>query len=175
MNEAFKSDSFTYHTSMAVRWGFAVMFIYITGLAFIGVVKLTLVSFAFMGPPGYVFLALLFGLVCATGWFTVRLCVGAALGLPRLTATSTEVRLTTAFGVRWAEWSSLTPFVASRVPGTRGSQAAAVSKIVGPAVSPNLNGEREFVITAGQLIRNSIGGLVHEINARAPITKTCAP
>jgi hypothetical protein len=177
MSKTFRSgepDSFTYHTSMAVRWGFAVMFIFITGLAFIGVVKLTLVSFAFMGPPGYALLVALFALACATGRFTVRLCLGAARGLPCVTATSTEVRLTTAFGVQWAEWGSLTPFVATRVLAARGSQSAAVSKIVGPGVSPNLNGEREFVITGGQLMRNSIGGLVYEINARRPISKTCA-
>jgi uncharacterized membrane protein len=145
------------------------MFICLTGLAFICVVKLTIVSFALMGAPGYAFLLLLFGLACALGWFTVRLCIGAARGLPRVTVTSTEVRLSTAFGVRWAEWSSLSVFVETSVPAGRGRQMGAVSKIVGPGVSPNLNGEREFVITAGQLMRNSIAALVHELNARRPV------
>jgi hypothetical protein len=160
--------NFTYHTPIGLRWGFAVMFICLTGLTVILVVKFTLFSFAAMGPPGYVLLFVLFGVPCALGWFTVRLCIGAARGLPRVTISNTGVRLCTAFDEKWAEWTSLSVFVEKRVLAARGTQMGAVSKIIGPDVSPNLKGEPEFVISAGQLMRNSIADLVHELNARRP-------
>jgi hypothetical protein len=164
-----KLDDFSYGASMKMVWVCISVFTVCVGVFSYGGV-IMLASSAPLGLIRYVFAPLFLGMACIGGWLTVRTCVGVASGLPRLTATSSGVRLVTVLGDEtWAEWNSLTTFAEKHVAGGHGGQSGAVAKIVGPNISGNLNGRSEFVIRASVLLRNTIPNLVQEINARHPV------
>ena len=106
--------------------------------------------------------ASLCGLCCLAG---VLLCIGARRGTAGVTLTKRGIRLTSSlFGDRWADWSSLTPFVegtSARPSGT--NRRCARARIVGPGVSKNLRRWGEFVIFDG--FSTPIATMIGDMNA----------
>jgi rhomboid protease GluP len=100
--------------------------------------------------------------------FGLSTLAAAIVGLPRLSVTSTGVRLESILGVRWAEWRSLGMFElrATRGGGKRTGGGPASARIVGRAVSGSLSGRRRFVIP--DAFQTPIADLVEELDALRP-------
>ena len=121
-----------------------------------------------MGLSSETAAAMVMGAVAAyCGWLALKMVLGAARGMPRVTISDTGVMVEGAIGGRrWAEWSSISGFAVSfmgqkRVP-------VAVARITGDGVSRNLRRKKEFAV--GGALTITIAALTEELNARRPLS-----
>lgn len=166
------TDPVTYGSEPATRWLAGGVFVLFCG--FLLLIDMILVHIMLTSPRAPVPIAIgvmlfLLALACFSGGIGALFCIGAARGLPRMTVTSTGIRISSPFGVQWAEWASLTDFVLSTTPAPRGPPLpTAKARIVGSGVSPNMRGKPEFVIRA--MFRMPVATLVDDLNRLRPRT-----
>jgi hypothetical protein len=166
------TGTITYRCNSSLQWDGGVLFFLIGSFLLmpIGAMVVTMSSF----PGGrddalIVVIAFMTAMMCMLWGLGIVTCIGAARGLPKLLVDSTGVRLVKAFGVKWAQWSSLTIFVMSTMPVARGRPLpAAKARIVGPGVSRNLRRKSEFVIS--DVFRTPLATMTDELNAERPRT-----
>jgi hypothetical protein len=162
----------TYRSNSSLQWGCGVLF-FLIGSFLLMPIRAMVVTMSSLpgGRDDTVFsmVAIMTAAMCLLWGLSIVTCIGAARGLPQLLVDSTGMRLVTMFGVKWAQWSSLTTFVMSTVPTPRGGRfPAAKVRIVGPDVSRNLRRKPEVVVL--DTFRTPLATMIDELNAARPRT-----
>jgi hypothetical protein len=161
--------SVTYHVKSANSWMIGGTFLVMSlPLGYIAISQL-LMPLRFPSGPDLgialgsgVGMASLSGLCCLAG---ALLCIGARRGTAGVTLTKKGLRITSSlFRDRWADWSSLTPFVEGTYARPSGPNVkCARARIVGPGVSKNLRRWGEVVILDNS--STPIAEMIDEMNA----------
>ncbi len=166
----------TYRSNSSLQWGAGVLYFLLGSFLLLPTGATVAMMSSFPGGRDATMIgviALMAAMMCLLCGLGIVTCIGAARGLPQLLVDSTGVRLVTVFGVKWAQWSSLTTFVMSTVPTPRGGRfPAAKARIVGPDVSRNLRRKSGFVIP--DTFSTPLVSMIDELNAARPRTPSNA-
>lgn len=166
----------TYRSNSSLQWGGGVLFFLIGSFLLmpIGAMIVTMSSFPGGRDDTLIgVIAFMTTMMCLLWGLSIVTCIGAARGLPQLLVDANGVRLVTTFGLKGAQWSSLTTFVMSTMPAARCRPLpAAKARIVGPDVSRNLRRKSEFVIP--DTFRMPLATMIDELNAARPRTPSNA-